>query len=88
MVDHDQQEERDKGNDHQKEVKIEVDNHPQHIAPGTYVISVFKTLVKVAAEKELDQVVNGQLTALDDSASVAIKGGEVFFSHTRRGGSS
>jgi hypothetical protein len=71
-----------------KKVKIDVDNHPEHVAPGTYKVADFKELIGVPAEKELDQVIEGNLTTLDDSASVTIKGGEVFFSHVRRGGSS
>jgi hypothetical protein len=80
-------EDKNQGED-KKRVKVEVDNHPKHIPPGIYVVSDFKSLVDVPAEKELDQVINGNLTTLDDSASVTIKGGEVFFSHVRRGGSS
>lgn len=71
-----------------KTVKVEVDNHPKHVAPGTYVVSAFKELVSVPADKDLDEVLNGTLTTLDDGASVTIEGGEVFFSHVRRGGSS
>jgi hypothetical protein len=71
-----------------KKVKIEVDNHPQHVPQGTYVVSDFKALIDVPPEKELDQVISGNLTTLDDSASIMINGGEVFFSHVRRGGSS
>lgn len=71
-----------------KKVKIEVDNHPEHLAAGTYVVADLKTLISVPADKELDQVINGNLTTLDDSASLTIKGGEVFFSHARRGGAS
>ena len=71
-----------------KSVKVEVDNHPKHVVPGTYVVSAFKELVSVPADKDLDQVINGTLTTLDDGASVTIEGGEVFFSHVRRGGSS
>lgn len=77
------------GQEHdKKKVKIEVDNHPEHVEPGKYVVSAFKSLVRVPAENELDQVVNGNLTTLDDSSFVTIAGGEVFFSHVRRGGSS
>ena len=72
----------------EKRVKIEVDNHPKHIEPGTYVVATLKDLVGVPSDKELDEVIDGNLTMLDDSASVTIKGGEVFFSHVRRGGSS
>ncbi len=80
-----------KGTEHEhakKTVKVEVDNHPKHVAPGTYVVSAFKELVDVPADKDLDQVINGTLTTLDDNASITIEGGEVFFSHVRRGGSS
>ena len=71
-----------------KQVKIDVDNHPDHVAPGTYVVSPFKELIKVPADKDLDEVIDGTLTPLDDNAYVTIQGGEVFFSHVRRGGSS
>lgn len=71
-----------------KKVKIEVDNHPQHVAPGSYVVSDLKELVGISADKDLDQVVDGSLTTLRDDATVKIVGGEIFFSHVRRGGSS
>ena len=74
--------------DSRKKVKIEVDGHPKHIEPGTYVVATLKELVNVPADKDLDQVIDGNLTTLEDTASVSIKGGEVFFSHVRRGGSS
>ena len=74
--------------DSEKKVKIDVDNHPKHVAPGTYVVSIFKDLVDVPADKDLDQVIEGNLTTLADTASITIVGGEVFFSHVRRGGSS
>ncbi len=73
---------------HPKKVKVEVDNHPKHVDAGAYEVSAFKTLVGVPAEKDLDEVINGTLTTLDDSAQVTIEGGEIFFSHVRRGGSS
>jgi ethanolamine utilization protein EutQ (cupin superfamily) len=71
-----------------KKVKIDVDNHPKHVAVGTYRVSDLKDLIEVPADKDLDQVIDGNLTTLLDDASVTIKGGEVFFSHVRRGGSS
>lgn len=77
------------GKDHEKKkVKIEVDNHPEHVAPGTYVVSEFKALIGVPTDKDLDQVIDGNLTTLADDASVTIQGNEVFFSHVRHGGSS
>ena len=78
---------KEKG-EHEKNVKVEVDNHPKHVEPGTYVVSEFKALVGVPADKDLDQVIDNTLTTLDDNASITIRGGEVFFSHVRRGGSS
>jgi hypothetical protein len=71
-----------------KKVKIDVDNHPEHVLPGTYQVSELKTLVNVPADKDLDQVIEGNLTTLADTATITIKGGEIFFSHVRRGGSS
>jgi len=71
-----------------KRVKVDVDNHPHHVLPGTYLVSDFKVLVGVPAEKDLDQVINGNLTTLSDTDQLTISGGEVFFSHVRRGGSS
>lgn len=71
-----------------EQVKVEVDNHPKHVKAGMYVVAVFRSLVDVDPAKDLDEVIDGTLTRLDDNASVTIKGGEVFFSHVRHGGSS
>lgn len=74
--------------DEKNNVKIEVDNHPKHVLPGTYVVSKFKAIIDVPADKELEEVINGILTPLTDDASIRIQGGEVCFSHVRRGGAS
>ena len=47
-----------------------------------------KKVVKVPSSKVLEEVVQGELKTLDDSSQIEIKGGEVFFSHVRTGGSS
>lgn len=52
------------------------------------MVADFKRLVKVDASLQLEQVVNGELVPLEDSAIIKIKGGEVFISHVRQGGSS
>jgi hypothetical protein len=52
------------------------------------MVSEFKVEVGVASDLELDQVVDGVFQPLDDNAEVHIKGGEVFISHVRQGGSS
>jgi hypothetical protein len=36
----------------------------------------------------LDEVVHGEFKPLDDNAHIDIKGGEIFVSHVRTGGSS
>lgn len=77
------------GADQKREtVKIEVDNQSKDIAVDTYRVSTLKDMVGVPADKDLDQVIDGNLTTLADEARVRIVGGEVFFSHVRRGGAS
>jgi hypothetical protein len=69
-------------------VSVTVDNTPKTVHRGSHLVSEFKSLVGVDAAKELEEVIDGQLTSLDDGARVVTKGGEVFFSHPRTGGSS
>jgi hypothetical protein len=71
-----------------KEVGVTVDGQAYQVPEGTYVVSEFKKLVGVDPSKELDEVVHGELKPLDDNQKVHIKGGEVFISHARQGGSS
>jgi hypothetical protein len=68
--------------------KVTVDGHLHEVPRGEYVVSEFKKLVGVDAARELDEVVHGELKPLDDNARIEIKGGEVFVSHVRTGGSS
>ncbi len=72
----------------QKKVRVTVDGKPHEVRPGTYVVSEFKKEVKVDPSLELDQVIDGQFVPLDNTASIEIKGGEVFVSHVPQGGSS
>ena len=71
-----------------EEVTVTVDGKLQTVLEGTYVVAEFKKLVGVEASKELDEVVHGELKPLDDNQHIHIKGGEVFISHARQGGSS
>lgn len=64
---------------------VTVDNVEKHVRRGRWVVSAFKAAVDVDASKELDQVIDGQLTPLDDTASITIHGHEVFISHVRTG---
>jgi hypothetical protein len=73
---------------HHKEVVVTVDGKTHDVHEGTYVVSEFKKLVGVDPSKELDEVVHGELKPLDDNQKIHIKGGEVFISHARQGGSS
>lgn len=70
------------------EVKVTVDGQVHEVRRGEYVVAEFKRLVGVDAARELDEVVHGELKPLDDNAHIHIKGGEVFVSHVRTGGSS
>lgn len=70
------------------DVAVTVDGVKHEVRKGDYIVSEFKELVEVDAARELDEVVHGELKPLDDNARIDIKGGEVFVSHVRTGGSS
>ena len=70
-----------------KKVTVKIDRHEIHISKGTYKVNELKALAGVDLNKELDQIIHGQLTPLDDESKVVIKGGEEFISHARAGGS-
>jgi hypothetical protein len=84
------------GKDHQEEhsshgknkVTVKIDTKKTLVQRGSYLVAEFKVMVGVDPSKELDQIVDGQLTPLDDSTRIVIKGGEEFISHVRAGGSS
>jgi hypothetical protein len=70
------------------DVEVIVDSKPKRVKRGTYVVSAFKALVGVSADRELDIVEGGTFKPLDDNADITIVGCEVFVSHVRTGGSS
>jgi hypothetical protein len=74
--------------EHVKKVVVTVDNKPRKVRPGTYLVSEFKRLVGVRPDYDLEEIINGQLTPLADDKKLQIKGGEIFVSHARQGGSS
>jgi len=81
--------ERTEHEEHRHElVCVTVDGKPHEVRRGEYIVAEFKKLVGVDAARELDEVVHGELKPLDDNAHIHIKGGEVFISHVRTGGSS
>ena len=69
-------------------VEVTVDHKQKKLQAGPYRVSVFKHEVGVPSEKELDQIIHGVITPLDDEATIIIAGGEVFVSHERTGAAS
>jgi hypothetical protein len=70
------------------EVTVSVDDATKKVRRGSYLVSEFKDEVGVDASLQLAEVIDGQLTGLDDGARIVIKGGEVFFTRVRKGSSS
>jgi hypothetical protein len=73
---------------HHREIEVKVDGQPKRVPRGTYLVSAFKALVGVAADRELDIVHQDVFKPLDDNAEITIHECEVFVSHARTGGSS
>ena len=69
-------------------VAVIVDRITKKVQAGPYRVSVFKHEVGVPPEKELDQIIKGVITPLDDNATIVIAGGEKFISHERTGAAS
>lgn len=69
-------------------VEVIVDHHPRKVQAGPYRVSVFKDEVGVPPEKELDEIIKGVITPLDDNSTIVIAGGEKFISHERTGAAS
>jgi hypothetical protein len=87
-LDHAEHELREaEGHEHHT-IEVIVDRHRKCVAPGVYVVSAFKAIVGVAADRELDILKDGVLDPLDDNAKITIHCDEVFVSHARTGGSS
>ncbi len=86
--DEDREKETKNNNKEKKTVEVTVDGKKKKVAPGSYVVSTFKDLVDVPATKVLEELIGGKFTELADTATINIKGGEVFSSHVPRGGSS
>lgn len=70
------------------DVTVTVDSVRKTVHRGSYVVAEFKQKVGVNANLELDEVIDGQFKPLDDGSRIVIKGGEIFVSHVRTGGSS
>jgi len=70
------------------EVKISINGASRLIRRGRHTVVEIKKLGEVPLADELEQLIEGKLTPLPDDGAVTIKGGEVFMSHVRSGGSS
>jgi hypothetical protein len=70
------------------EVHITINGVSRVIHRGRRTVVEIKTLGEVPLADELEQLIDGKLTPLPDDGAVTIKGGEVFMSHVRSGGSS
>jgi len=70
------------------EVKIQINGVSKLIHRGHQTVAEIKKLGGVPLADELEQLIDGKLKPLPDDGAVAIKGGEVFMSHVRSGGSS
>jgi len=73
---------------HGHEVPVTIDNRTVEVQAREWVVSQLKAALSVDASRELERVVDGKLVPLDDNAKIHIRGGEVFVSHVRGGGSS
>jgi len=69
-------------------VTITVNNVPKSIHRGHQTVVAIKNVGGVPIADDLDQLIDGKLQALPDDGAVTIKGGEVFVSHVKDGGSS
>jgi len=69
-------------------VTISVNDKPHEIHRGKHPVSEIKRIGGVPPAHELEEIIEGILTPLDDNGHVTIKGGEEFFGHVRDGASS
>jgi hypothetical protein len=71
-----------------KLVSIFINRTERKVKRGKYTVTELKTIGEVPLSHELEELISGKLTPLDDNSSVLIKGMEQFFSHVRDGSSS
>lgn len=74
--------------DEKKTVSIFIDDKEYKIPRGKYSVAEIKVVGNITGSKELDEVIDGQLTSLKNDSVILIKGGEIFFSHVPDGVSS
>ena len=70
------------------DVHVTINGVTKLIHRGRQTVAEIKKVGDIPAADELEQVIDGKLTPLPDDGAVTIKGGEIFMSHVRSGGSS
>ena len=78
-------EHHDQGKD---KVLVTIDGTEKPIHRGSYLVAELKAALEVDPTRLLNIVIDGELKPLDDTQRITIKGGEVFVSQVRQGGSS
>jgi hypothetical protein len=68
-------------------VTVTINGKPKEIHRGNDTVTELKVLLGVDASQALDEVIGGEFKPLEDTQRITIKGGEVFVSHARHGGS-
>lgn len=75
--------------EHRKDlVNILVNDVEREIHRGRQTVVEIKKVGQISLNHMLEQLIDGNLTPLEDNGSVVIKGGEIFISHPKDGGSS
>jgi hypothetical protein len=69
--------------EHGPNVNITVNGHLIPIHRGHQTGAHIKQVGGVAAAEELEEIIHGVFTPLNDDSAVTIKGSEVFISHVR-----
>lgn len=70
---------------HGNTVTIIVNNTPYPIHRGHQTVTAIKEAAGVPAAFQLDELINGTFTPLDDNGAVTIKGDEQFMSYPKGG---
>lgn len=68
-------------------VNITINDTERSIHRGRQTVVEIKKAGEVPLNHELEQIIDGKFIPLADNGSVVIKGGEVFISHIKDGGS-
>ena len=68
-------------------VTFHANNQPVYAHRGDYPVATVKTLAGIPQADDLDELLECKLRPIPDDATIHIKGGEIFISHVKGGGS-